>query len=119
MSSLIYLSDLLRSLSREGRKHNNATPITVMNNFAKAHKLGVSFNSFIPVYMRLIDAAIDEIDRVSEIPSSKKLKMRSKVASTRKLITLCIEKEKWSEVCLLYTSPSPRDGLLSRMPSSA
>ena len=26
------------------------------------------------------------------------------------------EKEK---VCLLYTSPSPRDGLLSRMPSSA
>ena len=28
----------------------------------------------------------------------------------------------WSEyreTCLLYTSPSPRDGLLSRMPSSA
>ena len=24
-----------------------------------------------------------------------------------------------SEDCLLYTSPSPRDGLLSRMPSSA
>ena len=24
-----------------------------------------------------------------------------------------------SGVCLLYTSPSPRDGLLSRMPSSA
>ena len=27
--------------------------------------------------------------------------------------------ESWSMVCLLYTSPSPRDGLLSRMPSSA
>ena len=27
-------------------------------------------------------------------------------------ITICID-------CLLYTSPSPRDGLLSRMPSSA
>ena len=25
----------------------------------------------------------------------------------------------WTETCLLYTSPSPRDGLLSRMPSSA
>ena len=25
----------------------------------------------------------------------------------------------YSEICLLYTSPSPRDGLLSRMPSSA
>ena len=26
---------------------------------------------------------------------------------------------KWCYDCLLYTSPSPRDGLLSRMPSSA
>ena len=25
----------------------------------------------------------------------------------------------WVYTCLLYTSPSPRDGLLSRMPSSA
>ena len=25
----------------------------------------------------------------------------------------------WVFTCLLYTSPSPRDGLLSRMPSSA
>ena len=25
----------------------------------------------------------------------------------------------WGHTCLLYTSPSPRDGLLSRMPSSA
>ena len=25
----------------------------------------------------------------------------------------------WRNRCLLYTSPSPRDGLLSRMPSSA
>ena len=32
-----------------------------------------------------------------------------------------IEVSRWrySETCLLYTSPSPRDGLLSRMPSSA
>ena len=29
---------------------------------------------------------------------------------------MLVEKNK---VCLLYTSPSPRDGLLSRMPSSA
>ena len=27
--------------------------------------------------------------------------------------------EVWVHTCLLYTSPSPRDGLLSRMPSSA
>ena len=32
-----------------------------------------------------------------------------------------VSKLDWSllNVCLLYTSPSPRDGLLSRMPSSA
>ena len=32
----------------------------------------------------------------------------------------CLQvKGAWFEACLLYTSPSPRDGLLSRMPSSA
>ena len=29
------------------------------------------------------------------------------------------EEKNASKNCLLYTSPSPRDGLLSRMPSSA
>ena len=29
------------------------------------------------------------------------------------------EVEAFAKGCLLYTSPSPRDGLLSRMPSSA
>ena len=35
----------------------------------------------------------------------------------RKLFETSDSKLAWS--CLLYTSPSPRDGLLSRMPSSA
>ena len=30
-----------------------------------------------------------------------------------------LERLGWSSVCLLYTSPSPRDATLSRMPSSA
>ena len=30
-----------------------------------------------------------------------------------------VEKYEMGTACLLYTSPSPRDGLLSRMPSSA
>ena len=33
-------------------------------------------------------------------------------------VAKAIEAE-WFHTCLLYTSPSPRDGLLSRMPSSA
>ena len=32
---------------------------------------------------------------------------------------MCARIEKITMLCLLYTSPSPRDGLLSRMPSSA
>ena len=32
---------------------------------------------------------------------------------------LCTASFKTPKSCLLYTSPSPRDGLLSRMPSSA
>ena len=30
-----------------------------------------------------------------------------------------VKRFEWHYTCLLYTSPSPRDGLLSRMPSSA
>ena len=30
-----------------------------------------------------------------------------------------VRKKHYPNHCLLYTSPSPRDGLLSRMPSSA
>ena len=29
------------------------------------------------------------------------------------------QNSRYTHICLLYTSPSPRDGLLSRMPSSA
>ena len=32
---------------------------------------------------------------------------------------VCSRTNGGEETCLLYTSPSPRDGLLSRMPSSA
>ena len=34
-------------------------------------------------------------------------------------ISLTLHLACWLSTCLLYTSPSPRDGLLSRMPSSA
>ena len=43
-----------------------------------------------------------------------------------KTVTVLVERQvkhalygKYIKRCLLYTSPSPRDGLLSRMPSSA
>ena len=41
------------------------------------------------------------------------------VAAMFLTMTVLIMKLKYEKACLLYTSPSPRDGLLSRMPSSA
>ena len=38
------------------------------------------------------------------------------IAMTEEVMSI---EEAYDEACLLYTSPSPRDGLLSRMPSSA
>ena len=34
-------------------------------------------------------------------------------------IAITLDANKWRQFCLLYTSPSPRDQLTSRMPSSA
>ena len=41
------------------------------------------------------------------------------VASSKKVHSRLQCKNRYPIYCLLYTSPSPRDGLLSRMPSSA
>ena len=35
------------------------------------------------------------------------------------ILVWCMHRVGWFLHCLLYTSPSPRDGLLARMPSSA
>ena len=54
------------------------------------------------------------------LPFSKGLMARSLVAAgitADRAYELSLALE--ADLCLLYTSPSPRDGLLSRMPSSA
>ena len=48
-----------------------------------------------------------------EAPSGQTSLIDTVLAADRERSTLL------AEACLLYTSPSPRDGLLSRMPSSA
>ena len=58
------------------------------------------------------------------LPNEPKIKVNPvHINSVRFPMTL-IDDDKWNVIsdidgCLLYTSPSPRDGLLSRMPSSA
>ena len=53
-----------------------------------------------------INVELDEIKSINS--STSPLKFRS-----------CLRINSQALDCLLYTSPSPRDGLLSRMPSSA
>ena len=57
---------------------------------SQKHLLGIKYLS------------VDDINRILELAIFFKLKNKEK-----------------NKNCLLYTSPSPRDGLLSRMPSSA
>ena len=63
-------------------------------------------------YRRLIDEFGYDREKVSKFIG----KSRSHVANTLRLLTL---PDTIIKFCLLYTSPSPRDATLSRMPSSA
>ena len=58
--------------------------------------------------------------RGKKYQDSVKLVEKSKFYDTNEAMDLITKtaKAKFDD-CLLYTSPSPRDGLLSRMPSSA
>ena len=51
-------------------------------------------------------------------PEKSQSKMKELKSMKDDVATYAKLKEQYED-CLLYTSPSPRDGLLSRMPSSA
>ena len=60
---------------------------------------------------------VEKDQTIAEVDSDKAtLDLPAQESGT---ITLKAEEGDTVLVCLLYTSPSPRDGLLSRMPSSA
>ena len=58
---------------------------------------------------RYEDKGLVTVDTINDIPNDKSVIIRSHGVSS----------DIYDKACLLYTSPSPRDGLLSRMPSSA
>ena len=57
------------------------------------------------------------LDKIKFPKDLKRLSISDLKVLNDELRTFTIEAV--SKTCLLYTSPSPRDGLLSRMPSSA
>ena len=71
---------------------------------------------------------IETFEAGIELLGSEVKSLREGNASLRESYVLIKKGQAWlvgmhisaySHTCLLYTSPSPRDGLLSRMPSSA
>ena len=77
--------------------------------------------SFARGVKRDIDAALKcDADSIFLVIPASDIHIRHKLRKTRdevlKITEECVE---YAKDCLLYTSPSPRDGLLSRMPSSA
>ena len=63
-----------------------------------------------------VEDCIDKVDSPYELV----LVAKERATQLNSGIETALEKDNdKNTVCLLYTSPSPRDGLLSRMPSSA
>ena len=69
----------------------------------------------------------EEFNKIDRSPKTKKKKTWKQINEEKQRQ---VTKKQWQKkrrkskkegdnYCLLYTSPSPRDGLLSRMPSSA
>ena len=59
---------------------------------------------------------------IGDVVEAKVMKAKKNYGYARLMNVLTPSKDRVEEPvcpCLLYTSPSPRDGLLSRMPSSA
>ena len=72
-------------------------------------------NPKIKELQRKIDNAISQKKRMMSLSLLEELRVEQD--KEEKLILQKIKQEK--KICLLYTSPSPRDATLSRMPSSA
>ena len=80
----------------------------------------------LPVCASLEDLDEDSLIRILTEPKNAVVKQYKKLFDMEDVnlkfsddALLAIAKKTMSYSCLLYTSPSPRDGLLSRMPSSA
>ena len=57
--------------------------------------------------------------KINILKVPKKIISKYGAVSVQCCLAMVNNLSKISKACLLYTSPSPRDGLLSRMPSSA
>ena len=71
------------------------------------------------VYKRQIIWLFHQKSDISDVPNQISVSSGNQISSTINMEEDLEWYDTLDEACLLYTSPSPRDGLLSRMPSSA
>ena len=96
---------LFSLVSNDGEKKDDLTYFPVYGNSARSH-LAVELLS-------------NDVERKSVVTSSQGPEFKVKKKSTLPCAQEYWMPDRLCRTCLLYTSPSPRDGLLSRMPSSA
>ena len=104
------MQDLIRKLpgvlqTRVGYTGGEVPNATYRNHGSHAEGIEINFNPGQITYRELLEFFFQIHD-----PTTLNRQGNDRGASYRSAIYY---------VCLLYTSPSPRDGLLSRMPSSA
>ena len=97
------------------------------DNFGKEERCPLNANDilqiikFVPEELDLMSITMIDGDTVVEVEKIYNYLLNHGEATMRVLrfLVVSVEIRDNLEDCLLYTSPSPRDGLLSRMPSSA
>ena len=79
------------------------------------------FEQHTDILMGLINAIVSEKDQVTAIEVRNPFNLKSRVKDKLSILDIKAQSVEgtWYTICLLYTSPSPRDLSTSRMPSSA
>ena len=79
----------------------------------------IMFNTFLAVRLPLIEGIVLVLHLCGIFAIIVPLWVMAPRAPAHTALLAFVNNGGWPTTCLLYTSPSPRDGLLSRMPSSA
>ena len=95
---------------------NNGSYVTIKRNFFEANQRAHDFPGGLKLYTGISTTIFPTKDFGITI---KVLKTHQVMYPGGRLLDFVEDNLENSGNCLLYTSPSPRDGLLSRMPSSA
>ena len=95
-----------------GHYNDNSFNAAIRDEFVKQSNVNGNQVDVVDLYKEKFDPVF-----AGEEPDHEVLDHRKRIEESDTIVLIA---PIWNfRICLLYTSPSPRDGLLSRMPSSA